>query len=273
MLALACLLVSGACERTESPRANPTLDGSGVAAPAPVAAEARPTPILLLNTTERPVRLDSTYGVPISILPRRLELDPLFLDLPNPNLCPPGAECAKPRPIHEDIPAGESLLVEWNGRVNPGGQAPPPGRYILRVCDEAGSVCGRSEVELPATEIRLALAVDMRTSTACPLEDYAGQRVARTALRYATDPQHLGPEAGACDPGPARCVGPDELDRTLEALRSAPCSLLLVPRGRELEGRFFFPRPKGAEARESVWVKLDLDGALIEDVGWTYAGP
>jgi hypothetical protein len=254
----------------------------------PPAAVPTPVTVRVVNDTDRAVTLDRSFGPaqPLGIarldgpLPPTAELDEqddersggwvstcecVCDDAP----CP---ECEPPSTVHVELAPGEAYELPWNGRLkrsrvhSDGGLcfepfAPPPGRYVLTACTTEAR-CGRAEVTLPASgDLRVRLA---NAAPAQGCDDLAARALERARAGLLRSLRHVLRERPLerC-PERAPCVAPEEVEAALREAREAPCSVFVVPRGRQIEAILLVPVPDGHLGGERFRHWLDPDATQV----------
>jgi hypothetical protein len=211
-----------------------------------------PATIELHNRASREIELDTTFTPvdDLAIAPRDdLGLGVLSLRWPGPVcLCDPSQRCpdaARPIPASVTIAAGGTHQVSWPGQLTrlrldvddescAESLAPPPARYLLRVCDRTGTVCGRSDVSLPGPgpiAIDL-LAVEPRAPSRCPLEEKLLRRAAAAGVGQMAVAREDQAVAAGCQPAAAVCTSAGET-----AAPAMGCRIEVIPGDGELEVR------------------------------------
>ena len=292
--ALTVVLLSGCGGSEDAPRpsgpARPSGDEPATPGDTPTAAsgEVRATAIRVVNDTAHPAVLERTFGPaePLAIVRLDGPLDPTARleqeDDARSNRwvatcgCPCGdhacPECEPPMPVSETLAPGGVYALPWSGRLvryrqNDHGDtcaepfAPPAGRYLLTACTTEHG-CGRAEVRLPASapiEVRLSSAL---TLDAC--EDVSAHAMERAGAGLRSSLRHVLRERplDRC-PARPRCVAPDAIEAALRDAHDAPCSLFVVPRGRELEAILLAPLPAGWNGGEQFRQWLDPDATRV----------
>ncbi len=274
-LALACGADSN--ERTEPPPQQPE----------PVVEQREETAIVparirVVNDTEETLVLDRSYGPasPLGVVAlgpggeRPLSLDQEDDDQSQNFVATcecrcsarDCAECEPPQEVLVTLAPGDDYTFMWNGklrrrRTHRLGMAcwttilAQPGAYVFSACTESGR-CGRVEVTLPTSsiEIRLSQQVSMDTCDRFDAQrSWAVRGRVLDQLQYALRDRPLD----ACNR--VACVSAEELDAELEAAREQACTVFIVPRGHEIEGRVFLPLPEGTNGGESYSHFFDPD--------------
>jgi hypothetical protein len=273
--------------RTRAPGGEAPADTTGPAAPEEP-GEARATEIRVINDTAHPAVLERTFGPaePLAIVRLDGPLDPTARLEQEDDArshrwvatcgCPCGEgacpRCEPPMLVRETLAPDGAYTLPWSGRLvryrqNDHGDtcaepfAPPAGRYLLTACTlEHG--CARGELSLPASapiELRLSSAATLAACGDVSVEamERAGAGL-RSSLRHVLRERPL-------DRCPARpqCVAPDAIDAALRDAHDAPCSLFVVPRGRELEAILLAPLPAGWDGGEQFRQWLDPDATRV----------
>ena len=251
-------------------------------------APASPVTIRVVNDTGSAVVLDRSFGPagPIGVAWLDGDLDP-SIDLDTQDDARTGGwlatcqcacggepcpECEAPETVHVTLEPGDTYELPWSGRLrrqeeHPSDGAcwsridPPRGRFAFTACTTEGR-CGRVEATLPTRapiEIRLSRAGG---AASC---DELRPRAAAMARARLLDQLRLvlrGRSIARC-PVVAPCVAPDALEGAMRAARGEACSLLVIPRGPQLEVRAFLPLPLGTNGGESYAHFYDPDATHL----------
>jgi hypothetical protein len=314
----ACSSCGGAAPATSASASAPSAASGGATGegprlpgplvlPIPEGGSATPATIVVASDARAPLALDTTFGAldSLSLGARDQPLGLLELDSPDdPSgfpracACPCGegacAECERPEDRSLALPPGGRVELAWNGlvrryRAGPQGTcfdtfAPPPGRYVLRVCsgspnDGHPGPCGRAEITLPASGPITLRVSDALELARCPLAPDVLDRAARAALSHMERGYAVPERRARCVPE-AECYAETDLPYGEDVVRglrhtrdpSAPpepprgCGVLVAPRGDRLLVRVLLPLPDGFQGGERFDHELDVDATRIYSV-------
>lgn len=282
LFCLVCVLACGATNGESNERAEPEADPR----PTPVEetreqTEVVPAVIRVVNDTDEPLVFNRSFGPasPLGIVGPGMER-PLELDQEDDeqsgnwlatcqcectnDACP---DCEAPETVRVTLAPGEEYTFEWNGRLRRrrphrrSGVAcwttilTQPGEYVFTACSEDGR-CGRAEVTLPVRSIEIQMS-NRASSASC--DDYDAERSWAIRGRVVDQLGYVLRDRPLDECTRVSCVAPDALEAELEAAREHACTVFIVPRGNEVEGRAFLPLPEGTLGGESYANYFDPD--------------
>ncbi len=266
-IGLFCCLTSTALGCQSRPGASKTETTSSDERSVPTEsakAVASPTTIRVVNDTSETLVFTTTFGPDDPFGITRLD-GPL-----NPTTgfgichckcggdsCP---EAARPATRRVTLQPSQSHDFAWNGQltrhqIHPKTGSccvtfiPPQGRYLFAACTE-DLRCAGTEVSLPTRDVvTIAMSATSEANSCGAVNMAVAKRVARHFVTELSSSLRDRP-LQSC-PDVLRCVSPGDLEAQLEAGRKRPCSLFVVPRGKEIEVRVFLPIPPASVGGES----------------------
>ncbi len=253
------------------------------AATLPTSGDETPTLVVVKNHTGKHVQLDVTWSKAsfVTVAPLDASLGTLSLDRPELFCscpCQPDSRCARCAPPTErglDLAPGEIHEIAWNGRLvryrtEPDKDtchdafSPPPGLYIISVCDRTRQYCAAVRMKLPS---RMPVVLALKRSTLlvdrCPLEQGEMERLATYHLvRMELSGVEVN-RLAACEPTSVVCVDQPDLPAMIEGAGEDLCSLLVIPRRSEIESVVVLPVEGNAGEERTYSAFFDLYGTQV----------
>lgn len=220
---------------------------------------ATPAVVRVVNDTDTARSFDVTFGPhqPFGVGRLDGELDPSASF--GPCVCACGAPCpsaARPEQQTVRLEPGAAHEFAWDGRlVRSGGDlgqccesfAPPAGSYVVTACADDGG-CARTEVTLPAQAPVVVSLGAASTAATCATLDLALHQDAVARFVAELGPMLSDRPVSECPP--ARCVESGDLVAALDLSRDRACTVVVIPRGAEVETLAFLPLPPGHDGGE-----------------------